>query len=187
MKTRHRRTRSRRPGMPSQGYVQELLPLYQKPVVLASDTPAVSDTPSVPLPVQAFANLATALYAAFRDLAELRERYTTLHGKRAERLLERVQAVVCEQITLLEHHLDQQELFAALRRLSVEIRGALVFARGVCGLCEAQRLLHEPTGTYWQFGNALLALWRSCQAIATHMTKNEVIDTPISALSTLSA
>jgi hypothetical protein len=172
MKVRHRR---RMQGVPP-GCMQQCLPMYQAPVSLASAEPRVSDESSVRLPAHTFANLATELYANFRDLAELRERYTSSHGHKAKCLLERVQAAACEQMSLLERHLDQQDLLASFRRLYVEIRSALVTVQGVCGLAETGLLLREPTGAYWQFGNALLSLWRSCQAIAASMTKHEGLD-----------
>ena len=184
MKARDRRTRTQ---MLPQGYVQELLPLYQKPVAEASVAPGLSDEPSAQLPTHAFANLATALRAAFCDLANLRTHYTVLHGKKAERLLERVQAVACEQMALLEQQWNQPPLLDRLRRLYVECRGALVTVQGVCGLAETGLLLRDHTGAYWQFGNALLLLQRSCEDIAIHFTRNESLDQSFSARGVLSA
>lgn len=172
MKARDRRTRMQ---MPPQGYVQELWPLDQKPAVPGA-APSVSDEPSAQLPAHPFAHLATELYAQFCDLAELRERYTAPHGKKARCLLERVQEAVCVRMSLLERDLAQQVMLDRLRRLYMECRGALVTVQDVCGLAETGLLLREPTGAYWQLGNALLSLWRSCQAIAISLTKQERID-----------
>jgi hypothetical protein len=163
------------------------------PVVSA---PVVSHFALLSLSAQTFGDLATALQAAFCDLAILRHQYTALHGNRAERLLERVQEVVCEQIALLDSRLDWQDLLVALRRLYGETRCALVTVRSICGLAETGRLcwLENPgrlvcdqTGAYWQFGNSLLALQRSCQAITTYLTKKTVFDRPASARAALSA
>jgi transcriptional regulator GlxA family with amidase domain len=156
------------------------LPLYQKPAPEAV-TPAISDKASL------FDHLATDLYAQFRDLAELRARYTVSHGKRAQRLLEHVQEVVSAQMNLLERERGQQQMLERLRRLGVECREALVIVRGVCGLAETGLLLREPTGTYWQFGNALLALWRSCQTLAREMAQQERLYRVSSAPGVLSA
>lgn len=148
-----------------QGYMQELSPLYQK-----STTKAVleaSAETALP-PASLFVSLAASLRAAFGDLAKLRVRYTVLHGEKAERLLKHVQAVACEQMDLLEQQAHQQQQLTRLRRLYVECRGALVTVRGVCGLAETGLLLCDHTGTYWQFGNALLLLKRSCEDLAIH-------------------
>ncbi len=184
MKARDRRRRTK--GIPP-GYIQQCLPMYQAPVAPAAPASGVSDEPLVQLPPHTFANLATALRAAFYDLAKLRAHYMTAHGKKAERLLERVQEAVCEQMTLLEQQRNQQSMLDRLRRLYVECRGALVTVQGVCGLVETGLLLREPTGAYWQFGNALLLLQRSCEDIAIHFTRNESLDQSISARGVLSA
>lgn len=172
--------RRKRTSGPSPGCVQELLPLYQKPAPPAV-TPAISDKASL------FDRLATDLYTQFRDLAELRTRYTVSHGKNAQSLLERVQEVVSAQMNPLERERGQQRMLERLRRLVVECREALVIVRGICGLAETGLLLREPTGTYWQFGNALLALWRSCQALAREMAQQECLYRVSSAHSVLSA
>lgn len=151
---------------PPPGCVQELLPLYQKPAP-EMVTSAVPDKASL------FDHLATDLYARFRDLAELRARYTVSHGKNAQSLLEHVQEVVNAQMNLLERERGKPRMLERLRRLVVECREALVIVRGICGLAETGLLLREPTGTYWQFGNALLALWRSCQALAREVAQQE--------------
>jgi len=183
MKVRHRR---RTQGV-SPGYMQQCLPIYQEPVSSVSAAPVVSVEPSVQLPAHTFVHLATELYARFRDLAELRERYTASHGKKANCLLECVQEAACAQMSLLERDLAQQAMLDRFRRLYVKIRSALIIVQSVCGLAETGLLLREPTGAYWQFGNALLSLWRSCQAIATSLTQTEVIDRSVSAREVLSA
>ncbi len=165
MKARYRR---RRTEMPPPGYVQELLPLYQKPVAKAATAPDVSKAPSEQPPTPTFARFARALQAAFYDLAELRECYTAAHGKKAKCLLERVQEAACMQMTLLEQQQDQQPMLDRLRRLVVECRDALVTVQGVCGLAETGLLLRDHTGAYWQFGNALRRLQHVCEDIAAH-------------------
>lgn len=148
-----------------QGYMQELLPLYQKPAAKA--VPEAFAETALP-PTSIFVSLAASLQAAFSDLAKLRVHYTVSHGEKAERLLKHVQAVACEQMDLLEQQEYQQQQLTRLRRLYVECRGAMVTAQGVCGLAETGLLLCDHTGTYWQFGNALLLLKRSCEDLAIH-------------------
>lgn len=170
-----------------QGYLQPCLPMYQVPeAVTPSETGATDESPGQ-ICWQMFASLARALRATFGDLAERREYYTTSYGKKAERLLEHLQWIVSDQLSLLERRCNQYAMHERLRRLYVECKEALVTVRGVCGLAETGRLLCDPMGTYWHFGFSLRKLQRSCEDIAARSKPSKTKDTSFSAPGVLSA
>lgn len=171
MKTRSHRPRRRGGDMPPVGYLQPCLPMPPAPAPVQVPMSVTTPIPEGPEPhpvslIQTWTGLAEAFTAAFTDLAALRERYSTLHSHKAMRLLTHAREIVSGQIGDLDDHSDQPGLPYRLRSLYRLIGEAMVLVKGIGGLAETGRLLTEPSGMYWQGGQALLTLQRACQDVA---------------------